>query len=177
MLVAIDGFGASGKSSFAHALADRHDGVVVSLDAFARPGTPTWEHDRFVDEVLTPLRAGRPATYHRWPPDAPAPVATATVPPRGLVLVEGVSVLALAVVERLGVWWDLSLWLDVPEPVRRRRIARRDGERLAGRWAREWWPSEQRYAADERPLDRVDLVVRDAGAPPSGCDGPVGGAR
>ena len=133
---------------------------MVALDDFARPGTPTWEHDRFIDEVLLPLRAGRPATYRRWPHDADAPVGAHTVDLGRTVIVEEVSALALAVVERVGRWWDLSLWVDVDEDERRRRIAARDGETLAERWQQEWWPSERRYFTTEHPLQRVDFTVR-----------------
>ena len=132
----------------------------MALDDFARPGTPTWEHDRFLDEVLVPLRAGRPATYRRWPHDADAPVGTVVVDPARTVIVEGVSALALAVVANVGCWWDLSLWVDVDEAERRRRVAARDGETLAERWEQHWWPSERRYFAVERPLDRADFIVR-----------------
>ena len=133
---------------------------MVTLDDFARPGTPTWEHERFIDEVLRPLREGREASYQRWPHDAAMPVGAGVVAPGGLVIVEGVSALALAVVERVGRWWDLSLWLDVSEEERRRRISARDGDGLAERWVDEWWPSERRYFRDERPLDRADFIIR-----------------
>ena len=54
--------------------------------------------------------------------------------------------------------WDVTIWLDVPVAVRRRRIAERDGPALAQRWATDWIPSEEAYAAAQRPWDRVDLV-------------------
>lgn len=141
-------------------MAWQYAGQVVTLDDFARPGTPTWEDERFIDEVLRPLREGREASYQRWPHDAATPVGAGVVAPGGLVIVEGVSALALAVVERVGRWWDLSLWLDVSEEERRRRISARDGDGLAERWVDEWWPSERRYFRDERPLDRADFIIR-----------------
>ena len=140
-------------------MARQFDGQVVSLDDFARPGTPTWEHERFIDEVLFPLREGRAASYQLWPHDAASPVGARVVAPEGVVVVEGVSALALAVVQRVGRWWDLSLWLDVDEEERRRRIAARDGDSLSAQWADEWWPSERRYFRDERPLDRADFII------------------
>lgn len=163
MILAIDGFGASGKSVLAARLAEQFGGHVVGLDDFTRPGTPTWEHDRFVDEVLQPLRDGCPAVFRPWRYDAPAPSAPVTVPAGGLVIVEGVSALARAVVDRAGTWWDLALWVDADERLRRRRILERDGEAMLRVWEADWWPSERRYFADEDPLSRADLVVR-AGA-------------
>lgn len=160
MIVAIDGFGASGKSVFAARLAEEFGGHVIALDDFTRPGTPTWEHDRFVDEVLTPLRSGLAATYRPWRYDQDSPGEPVTVPPGGLVVVEGVSALALPVVERVGRWWDLAIWVDADDAVRRERILERDGAALMPLWQQQWWPSEQYYFDVETPLERTDFVVR-----------------
>lgn len=160
MILAIDGFGASGKSVLAARLAEQFAGRVVALDDFTRPGTPTWEHARFVDEVLTPLRAGRAAEYRPWRYDQASPSPAVRVPPGGLVIVEGVSALALAAVELAGAWWDLSVWVDADDALRQTRIAERDGEALLPLWREQWWPSEQRYFAEESPLERADFVLR-----------------
>ncbi|NLE98936.1 MAG: hypothetical protein GX596_13250 [Propionibacterium sp.] len=162
MIVAIDGFGASGKSVFASRLAREFGGHVVALDDFTRPGTPTWEHERFIDEVLVPLRAGRPAVYRPWRYDQRSPGPLVTIPPDGLVIVEGVSALALAVVERVGRWWDVAFWVDADVALRTARIAERDGESLRPLWEQQWWPSEQHYFDTESPADRADFVLRAA---------------
>src|SRR5215210_6864439 len=65
--VGVDGRGAAGKTTLARAVAAAvPNAVVVSVDDFARPGTATWDHARFVAEVLAPLLAGRPARYQHW---------------------------------------------------------------------------------------------------------------
>jgi uridine kinase len=75
--------------------------------------------------------------------------------PAGMpVIIEGVS----ATDERIGVPWDVTLWLDVPADVRWQRILERDPERLE-RWRTDWLPSEQAYAAAQHPMARVDLLV------------------
>lgn len=160
MIVAVDGFGASGKTRAARSLARQFSGHVIGLDDFTRPGTPTWEHERFVAEVLVPLRAGRDAVYRPWSYADDRPRTPVRVPAGSLVIVEGVSALARAVVDRVGIWWDLALWIDAPARLRRERIDERDGPSLLSRWQREWWPSEERYFADEDPLSLVDFVLR-----------------
>lgn len=154
--VGIDGLGAAGKSTFAARIAAALAGaVVVPVDDFAHPDVPTWQRDRFVAEVLTPLRAGRPARYR------PADLVTGRlgdeveVPAGVPVVVEGVS----ATDVRLGVPWDVTVWLDVPEAVRRQRIAERDPPALLARWRTDWWPQEEAYVRAQRPADRADLVV------------------
>jgi hypothetical protein len=61
---------------------------------------------------------------------------------------------------RLPVPWDVTLWVATPAAVRRRRIlARDDNPALLELWRTDWLPSEQAYAAEQRPWTRVDLIV------------------
>ncbi|WP_375423756.1 hypothetical protein [uncultured Friedmanniella sp.] len=154
--IGIDGLGASGKSTLAARVAAGLAGaVVVPVDDFAHPDVPTWQRDRFVAEVLAPLLAGWPGRYR------PADLLTGAlgepveVPTSVPVVVEGVS----ATDVRLGVPWDLTLWLEVPEAERRRRIAERDRAELLARWHTDWWPQEEAYVAAQRPAARVSAVV------------------
>jgi hypothetical protein len=56
--------------------------------------------------------------------------------------------------------WDVTMWVTSPARVRRRRILARDPDpALQERWRTDWLPSEQAYAAAQRPWTRVDLVV------------------
>jgi len=156
--VGVDGLGASGKTTLAaRLLAVLPGAVVVHVDDFAAPDVPTWQRDRFVAEVLAPLQAGRPGRYR------PADLVTGElgaeveVPVGVPVVVEGVS----ATDVRLGVPWDLTLWLEVPEAERRRRVLARDPAALLERWRTDWWPQEEAYVAAQAPAERADLVVRD----------------
>lgn len=135
------------------------DGYVVQLDDFTRPGTATWEHERFVDDVLTPLRTGRDARYRRWRFDMTTAGEELVVPAGATVLVEGVSALTTEVTDRVGRWWDVAIWVSCGEGHRRRRIRERDGDALAERWARDWWPSERRYFEEQRPDLTADIVL------------------
>jgi uridine kinase len=72
------------------------------------------------------------------------------------VVVEGVS----ATDDRVPVPWDVTVWLDTPADARRQRILARDeNPALLRRWQSDWLPSEQAYAAAQRPWLRVDLIV------------------
>jgi len=154
--VGVDGLGAAGKTTLAARLVKALPGaVVVHVDDFAHPEVPTWQRDRFVAEVLRPLLAGRAARYR------PADLVTgalgpAVVVPTGVPLVvEGVSSTDV----RLGVPWDLTIWLEVPQAERRRRIEARDPPELLERWRSDWWPQEEAYVRAQRPAERADLVV------------------
>ncbi len=155
--VGVDGFGATGKTTLAAAIARALPGAeVIHVDDFARPCVSTWEQDRFVAQVLTPLRAGRPARYQRWDWGSDAGAEWHDVPPGVPVVVEGVS----STDERLRVPWDVQVWVEAAREVRLGRALERDGEAMMGRWLDDWMPSEERYAAAQRPQDRADFHVR-----------------
>lgn len=158
--VGVDGFGAAGKSTLATVIAATlPDAVVVTVDDFGRAGIRGWDRELFVRQVLEPLRAGRPGRYRRWDLATDSGRDWVTVPVGGPVVVEGVS----ATDARVDVPWDVTLWLEVSAAERVRRIEARDTDpALLHRWRTNWWPSEQAYAAAQRPWERVDAVV-DAG--------------
>ena len=154
--VGIDGLGASGKTTLAAAVAAVLPGAaVVHVDDFARPSVETWERDRFVVQVLAPLAAGRPARYERWDWGSDGSAGWSEVVPGVPVVVEGVSSTDV----RLGVPWDVTLWLDVSHDVRLARALARDGEAMREQWVERWMPAEAAYEAAQRPQHRVDAVV------------------
>jgi uridine kinase len=154
--VGVDGFGASGKTTLAEAIAaELPDSVVVHIDDFARPDLTGWERNRFVDQVLEPLRDGRPAHYQRWDFDRNVGAEWLDVPVGVPVVVEGVSSTDV----RLGIPWDVTLWVEVAYEVRLARALERDGPERMDRWLTDWMPSEQAYTAAQRPQKRVDAIV------------------
>lgn len=154
--VGVDGLGAAGKSTLAERVAATLPGAqLVAVDDFGRADRPDWHRELFTRTVVEPLLAGRPARYQRWDLLLDTGLDWVEVRPGTPVVVEGVS----ATDDRLPVPWDVVLWLDTPADVRRARIAARDDPGLRVRWEREWWPSEEAYAADQRPWLRADAVV------------------
>ncbi len=154
--IGIDGFGAAGKSSLAAAIAGDVDRAeVVHIDDFSRSGLPEWDWDRFAAQVSAPLLAGRSARYQVWDWDRDKGAEWRAVTPGAVVVVEGVSSLRAEVT----LPWDLTIWVDAPRDVRVARALARDGPAMMLRWTEQWMPSEEAYAARERPRDRVDLVV------------------
>jgi uridine kinase len=154
--VGVDGFGGAGKSTLAAVIAAATPrAVVVPVDDFWSPSTPEWDWLRFRRQVLAPLRAGEDARYRRWDWDAGTEGDWVELPAGRVVVVEGVS----ATRTEAGVPWDLTVWVDAPRDVRLARALDRDGPATMARWLTEWLPSEEAYAARERPQLRVDLIV------------------
>ena len=91
-LVAVDGYGGAGKSTFATRLAAALGGAaVVHTDDFAtgEPGVEWWP--RLEREVIVPLSAGEAARYRRWDWEAKRLAGWHTVEPMPAVVIEGVS--------------------------------------------------------------------------------------
>ncbi len=154
--IGIDGLGAAGKSSFAAELASSLPGArVVHVDDFSRPGRQGWERNRFIEQVLQPLLAGRSARYQRWDYLDDRGLGWVNLPAGVPVIVEGVS----STDDRLPVPWDVTIWLEVPEDERHRRITKRDSTAMLERWRNDWWPSEQAYEWQQRPRLRPGMTV------------------
>jgi len=157
VFVGIDGFGGAGKTTLAAAVAAAVAAVtVVHVDDFWGPSVAEWDWERFRAQVLLPLLDGRPARYQVWDWDDDVGGRWREIPPERVVVLEGVS----STRREAGVDWALTVWVDAPAEVRRARAVARDGEQVwATRWLADWIPSEQAYAARERPRERADLVV------------------
>lgn len=154
--IGIDGLGAAGKTSFAAELASMlFKAHIVHVDDFARPGLRGWQQERFVSQVVEPLLAGQPARYQRWDYIEDRGLNWVDVPVGVPVIVEGVS----ATDHRLPVPWDVTIWLDVSQAERNRRIHARDGQTLLARWRDDWWPSEDAYEREQQPQFRPGMIV------------------
>jgi uridine kinase/predicted TPR repeat methyltransferase len=154
-LVAVDGPGGAGKSTFARRLAGALGGApIVHTDDFAtgEPGLEWWP--RLEREVIVPLRTSRVARYRRydWPTRRLA--EWHTVDPAPVVIIEGVSSARAAVADSLA----LSIWVDAPHDVRLRRGLERDGEAARAQW-QQWMTEEETHFASDDTQERADVVV------------------
>ncbi|MGH2757035.1 MAG: hypothetical protein ACRDI3_04535, partial [Actinomycetota bacterium] len=155
VLVAIDGWGGSGKTSLAEWLADRLGGTRVCSDDFARPGVLGWEWRRFDEQVLSPLRADERVRYQRYDWDDDQLAEWHEIEPGGFLIAEGVSISR----KELGDPWDLKVWVECPYELRLARGVKRDGEAMRDTWVNLWLPEEVRYVEEQRPHERADYIV------------------
>lgn len=181
-IVAVDGHSAAGKSTFAAALAGEVGASLVRGDDFyrvldegerARLGPAQgadlyYDWQRLRDEVLRPLRDGRPAQFHPydWANNA-LQSRRSTIRPAPTVVVEGLFVSRPELAE----WMDMTICVTTdPAERRRRQAARADA---SPDWVRRWDGAEQWYFANVRPPDTFDLTVEAS----SGPDTPRGAGR
>ena len=154
-VIAVDGSGGAGKSTFAGLLAAALGGCqVVHTDDFA-----SWDDlvdwwPQLIEQVLEPLARGERAEFSPslWAPGVVRePIEV--VPAEFLVL-EGVT----ASREAFRPYLTYTVWIEAPADVRLRRGVERDGEEARAQWIA-WMAEEDGYRERERPDSRADLVV------------------
>ncbi|MFC5814650.1 uridine kinase family protein [Nonomuraea harbinensis] len=168
-LVAVDGPAGSGKTTYANALAATLGCQAVHADDFPVPwheGPATWFAALF-DQVLEPLRQGRPGGFRRYDWVRGAYAEPVAVPVAPVLIIEGVGTARKSAADLLA----YGIWLEAPDDVRLRRVLERDGPGLEERW-REWFEAERAWFAADGTRARADLIVATA---PSG-GGPMGDA-
>ncbi|MEU8613106.1 hypothetical protein AB0C29_34500 [Actinoplanes sp. NPDC048791] len=158
-LIAVDGPSGAGKSWFAARLAKAADIPVVHTDDLL----DGWEDQfsfwaRLEEQVLDPLRHGRPAAYRRYLWHRRAfggnPV---TVEPAEAVLLEGVTAARRVIRPEL----SFSVFVTAPADLRWRRALARDGaDDVAFRaYLERWRVNEDRHFAADATAAHVDLLV------------------
>jgi uridine kinase len=154
-LVAVDGCGGAGKSTFAAGLSAALGGCpIVHTDDFASWDEPLQWWPRMLTEVLEPLSRGERATFRRYDWAARRLGDELVVEPEPVVIVEGVS-------SSRSEWSALlafGIWVETPRGVRLRRGLDRDGEALLLQWEA-WMAAEDAYVMRDRPEVRADVVV------------------
>ncbi len=163
LVVAIDGHGAAGKSMLATVAGELLGAAVVHVDDFFREaGTATGESEspmavyydweRLRREALEPLRGGARGSWRAfdWETNGYLPGLVA-VEPTALVLVEGVSSTADALIDLI----DRSVLVVTPESERATRLHDRIEDEV---WDDGWLAAERAYFA-QRPATWFDLVV------------------
>jgi uridine kinase len=153
-LVAVDGFGGSGKSHFAACLAATEPRLtVVHTDDFA-----SWEAgldwERLRHQVIDPLLADRPARYQRYDWDERRLAEWHEISAGGVTVVEGVSSYRLSLADA----YDLAVWVQAPREVCLARGLERDGQGALALWQK-WMAEEDEYVNREHPERRAAVVV------------------
>ncbi len=166
VLVAIDGGSASGKTTLGALLQSIYACPVFHMDDFfLRPEQRTPERfsepggnvdrERFLEEVLIPLREGRPVDYRRFD------CATFTIAPPQRIeagtlnIVEG----AYSMHPDLAPYYDLTVFLAVSAEKQRERILKRNAPAQAELFFDRWIPFEQCYFAALNVPERCDLTI------------------
>lgn len=158
-VVLIDGRSGSGKTSLAHRLEERWPIVappqLISLDSLY----PGWDGldagvERAVERILKPHGRGRVTTWQRWDWENHRDAESYGVNPALGIVLEGCGAITP---ETVGLS-DIRVWVDSPEPSRRRRALERDGDAFRPHWDN-WAAQETRHIDRDDPRGLATIVV------------------
>ncbi len=167
VLVAIDGGGGSGKTTFARKLGMLTNATVVSGDDFyrvldeherdkldAQSGyLQYFDWQRLLSQVLKPIREGLAASYKQYDWDLNTLSDTIEVASSGVIVVEGVY----SCRPELREFYDLAVFIETPHVVRLSRLKAR-GEN-SDEWIQRWDAAEQFYFGKVFSKRRIDYIV------------------
>lgn len=152
ILVAIDGKSGSGKSTLGELIREVYDCSLFHMDDFfLQPHQRTEErfaeiggnvdYERFYDQVLTPVLAGKNFSYRRYDCCTGKLAETIDVTASRLNIIEGVY----SQHPYFGEIYDLKYFLTISDEEQKERILKRNGEFMLERFLNEWIPLENAY--------------------------------
>ena len=165
-ILAIDGGSASGKTTLGEMLKEIYGCTVLHMDDFfLRPEQRTKERyeevggnidrERFLSEVLIPLRRGEPIQYRRFDCGSMTVLPAIEIVPNRLTVIEG----AYSMHPSLSGHYDLSVFLDISPELQRKRILKRNSPNMAERFFNEWIPLEKTYFSKMQVAEHCDISV------------------
>lgn len=166
VILAIEGGAASGKTTLAEKLRQIYGCNVFHMDDFflrpeqrtpqrlSAPGENV-DHERFLEEVLTPLKEGRSVTFRRYDCHSQSLCPPLTVPPTPLTVVEGSYCCHNSLFDAYG----LRCFLRISPELQRERICVRNSPKFQTRFFDTWIPMEQRYHQAFSIPERCDIIL------------------
>ncbi|MDO9398261.1 MAG: ATP-binding protein [Herbiconiux sp.] len=158
-VILIDGPSGAGKTELALRMRSGWVGADTPAILHLDDVYPGWDgleaaSMHVTEQVLQPLRAGRPARWRRWDWVAEQPAEWHEVDPAHPLIIEGCGALS----RRNAALADLAVWVECDEVERKHRALTRDGELYAREWDR-WEAQWQLFVARERPRTLATMVV------------------
>lgn len=152
VLAAIDGKSGSGKSTLGELIREVYECSLFHMDDFfLQPHQRTEErfaeiggnvdYERFYDQVLIPVLAGKNFSYRRYDCCSGKLAETIDVTASRLNIIEGVY----SQHPYFGEIYDLKYFLTVSDEEQKERILKRNGEFMLERFLNEWIPLENAY--------------------------------
>ena len=166
-IVAIDGRCAAGKTTLARQLEEYFLCNTVHMDEFflrpeqrtearlTQPGGNV-DHERFLQDVLLPLKKGLPFTYRPFDCHTMSLQRPIALIPAALTVVEG----SYSCHPALWDCYDLHIFLDIDEDLQQQRILARNGADGLVAFNERWIPMEERYFEAFDLRSRCEVVLK-----------------
>lgn len=167
LIVAVEGPSASGKTTLGEILREIYGCTVLHTDDFfLRPAQRTPErfaeiggnidYERFLDEVLIPLKKGETVNYRRFDCAEMKLQSPIQIKTDKLTVIEG----AYSTHPSFAGYYDLSVFLDIAPDLQKERILNRNSPQKAQRFFNEWIPFENAYFFATDAKERCDLIIK-----------------
>lgn len=164
-IIAVDGRCGSGKSTLAKRLETELDAPVIHMDDFFLPPSKrtserlaeaggNFDRERFLKEVLIPLRSTGKCAYRRYDCGAGDLADEITVLESKVYIIEG----SYSCHPEMWEYYDLHVFLTVSPEEQLRRIIRREGARKAEVFRTRWIPMEEKYFDTFDIADRCEII-------------------
>ena len=168
-LIGIDGLGASGKSTVAEEIKKLHpETSIIHLDEFYLPKadrstgileehsvSPDFDWDRFETQVIKPVQRNLLVKYERYDWRADTWADWIEIPATHWIIIAGVYALQ----SRFFSAYDYTIWMDVSQSERIKRMTEREGPAVAAEWQQKWLPREEQYLELDKPNKCANIVL------------------
>jgi len=164
VLIGIEGFGGSGKTTFASRLRDSlGSAYVVNIDDFIvkeKLTEPSWDkggfdRERLEQQVLLPASKQEPVQYQELIWETNTLSEPKVVPPVDYLIIEGISCYH----PNIQHYYDYKIWVDTPIEVAKARGKERDaGNENADKWDM-WAENDLAYQEKYHPELKADFIV------------------
>ncbi|HSH31098.1 MAG TPA: hypothetical protein VK963_00310 [Candidatus Saccharimonadales bacterium] len=164
ILIGIEGFGGSGKTTVAERLKTAlGNAYVIGIDDFIvkerllehSPEEVGFDRARLEQQVLVPAHNGQPIKYQRleWVENRLSdPIS---VPPVDCLIIEGIS----SCHPDIAKYYDYKIWVEAPIEVAKQRGKQRDaGNENEQHWDL-WAKNDLAYQAKYHPEQQADFVI------------------
>ncbi len=167
IIIAIDGRCASGKTTLAAELSKKYDCNVIHMDDFfLRPEQRTAErlsmpgenidHERFLEEVLLPLRSGKDFSYRPYDCKNGELGEPILVKAKPVNIVEG----SYSCHNNLCEYYDYRIFMTIDENEQMKRIISRNGREAAKVFEEKWIPLEEKYFEAFDIKEKCELILK-----------------
>lgn len=165
VLIAIEGFGGSGKTTLAEKLKNSlQDVYIINIDDFiikAKLTEPSWDkgafdHERLEQQVLIPATTGNAIAYQKliWATDTLSELIT--VPKVAYLIVEGIS----SYHPNIAKYYDYKIWVGTPIELAKQRGHARDGSNENAQHWDLWAANDLAYQQKHHPEQQADFIIK-----------------
>lgn len=167
IIIAIDGYCASGKTTLATHLTEVFDAQVIHMDDFFLPPDMRTEkrlsqaggnvhYERFCDEIIAGLESGEAFTYNKFSCHTDDYSKSELISPDRNIIVEG----SYSMHPKIPNIYDLKIFLEADYGTQLERILNRNGEDALEVFKSKWIPLENRYFDEFNIKSKCDIIIK-----------------